>query len=163
MLRTILGLGITLMLAMPAQAVDFKWMNAEGEIQGLETDYKNQAVVVHVWASWCPPCVAEMPEMAAWMLKHPEVKVVAVSLDSSLEDAQNFLNREHIAIPARLTDQREAAKLWIRGLPTTILLNAKGERVDTHIGMQDWSDKAWNNEVLALFQSNENTSHPSID
>jgi len=151
MLRIILGLAMTWMLAMPAQAVDFKWMNADGNMQGLETDYKNQAVVVHVWASWCPPCVAEMPEMVAWMQKHPEVKVVAVSVDNSLEEAQNFLNKEHIAIPARLTDRHEAAKLLIRGLPTTILLNAKGERVDTRIGMQDWSDGAWSKEVLALF------------
>jgi len=159
----ILGLAMTLMLAMPAQAVDFKWMNAKGDIQGLETDYKNQAVVVHVWASWCPPCVAEMPEMAAWMLKHPEVKVVAVSLDNSMEEAEGFLNREHIAIPARLTDRQEAAKLWIRGLPTTILLNAKGERVDTRIGMQDWSNETWSKEVLALFQVDERTSYPPVD
>ncbi|MDQ6973612.1 MAG: TlpA disulfide reductase family protein [Mariprofundaceae bacterium] len=134
-------------------AVDFKWMNDKGEVHSLSQDYQQQPVLIHVWASWCGPCRAEMPDMAAWLKKHPEVKFVPVSLDSDLATAQDFLTSQGIDLPALLTDQQQAGYLGIRGLPTTILVNQQGQMIDRRIGMQDWRYPAWSNEILALFAS----------
>jgi len=151
MKRIMVAILLSLTLSVSAQAVDFKWMNDKGEIHVLSQDYKQQPVLVHVWASWCGPCRAEMPEMSAWLKKHPEVKVIPVSLDSDLETAQAFLESQGIDLPALLTDQQQAGYLGIRGLPTTILVDAEGKMVDRRVGMQDWHYPAWSNEVLSLF------------
>jgi len=79
------------------------------------------------------------------------VKVIPVSLDSDLETAQAFLESQGIDLPALLTDQQQAGYLGIRGLPTTILVDAEGKMVDRRVGMQDWHYPAWSNEVLSLF------------
>jgi len=153
MKRIYLSLLLLCVGAQSAAAVDFKWMNMQGDIHSLSQDYPHQPVLVHVWASWCGPCRAEMPEMAAWLNKHPNVKVIPVSLDNDIATAQSFLKTQHIALPALLTDQQQASYLGIRGLPTTILINAQGQMMDRRIGMQDWSYQPWTDEVKALFPS----------
>jgi len=149
--KFLLGVFCTLFFSISAQAVDFKWLDEQNQVHALAQDYKNQAVVVHIWASWCPPCVAEMPDMAAWLQKHGNVKVVAVSVDSNLQTAKAFLNKNNIALTPLLTDQEQAAHLRVRGLPTTLLIDAKGQIITTRVGMQDWQDKAWTDSILALF------------
>jgi len=120
MQRMLLGLLSSMFLIISAQAADFKWMDDKGEIYTLSETYKGQPVIVHFWASWCPPCVAEMPEMATWLNKHPNVNVLPVSLDNNLETAQLFLQQNQIAMPALLTDNSQSGRMGVRGLPTTI-------------------------------------------
>ena len=136
-----------------AQAADFQWMDEQGDIHALSQAYQGQAVVVHFWASWCPPCVAEMPEMAEWLKAHPQVKVLPVSLDNDLETAHAFLQQNHIALPALLTDNAQSARMGVRGLPTTILIDPRGEVVTSRIGMQDWQQASWTNQILAMFST----------
>lgn len=51
----------------------------------------HQGVIVHLWASWCGPCVNEVPELIAYSKAHPEVKFVIVSLDEQQDDISKFL------------------------------------------------------------------------
>jgi len=156
MLKNILGkIWVSMFLMLPltlsAHAADFKWMDDKGEIYSLSEAYKGQPIIVHFWASWCPPCVAEMPEMAAWLKEHPQVKVLPVSLDNDLETAQAFLQKNHIALPALLTDNSQSGRMGVRGLPTTILIDQHGKVITGRIGMQDWHQKSWTNQILAMF------------
>ena len=146
-----LGILAPLFLLVSAQAADFKWMDDKGELFSLTEAYKGQPIVVHFWASWCPPCVAEMPEMAAWLEKHPQVKFLPVSLDNNLASAQAFLQQNHINLPALLTDNSQSGHMGVRGLPTTILIDQRGKVLTSHIGMQNWQDHAWTDKLLALF------------
>jgi len=163
MKHMISGILAMLFASTAAQAVDFQWINDHGEIHALSQDYKDQPVLVHVWASWCGPCRAEMPDMVAWLDTHPEVNVLPVSLDSDLETAQAFLTSQGIALPALLTDQQQAGYLGIRGLPTTILIDGHGHMLERRIGMQDWQNSRWTHTVQALFptkKSGNYSAHP---
>ncbi len=142
---------ISMFLAMSAQAADFKWMDDKGKLYNLSEVYKEKPVVVHFWASWCPPCVAEMPEMAAWLEEHPQVKVLPVSLDNNLETAKTFLQQNHINLPALLTDNSQSGHMGVRGLPTTILVDQHGKVLTSRVGMQNWQQHAWTDQLLALF------------
>lgn len=51
----------------------------------------HQGVIVHLWASWCGPCVNEVPELIAFAKAHPEVKFIIVSLDDIQDDIAKFL------------------------------------------------------------------------
>lgn len=140
------------MVAAPmAQAVDFKWMNRQGELHDLSQDYHGKPVLIHIWASWCGPCRAELPEMAAWLRRHPKVNVLPISVDHDMDAAAMFLHTQGIDWPVLLTNQQQAVYLGIRGLPTTILVNAEGQILDRRMGMQDWQNRAWTDEVEGLF------------
>lgn len=53
--------------------------------------HDQQDVIVHLWASWCGPCVNEVPELIEFSVKHPEVKFVIVSLDEYQDDIAKFM------------------------------------------------------------------------
>lgn len=147
---------VSLLMLIPAQAEDFKWMDEQGDLYTLSEAYKDQAVIVHFWASWCPPCVAEMPEMAAWLKKHPQVKLLAVSVDHDLRTALSFLQDKEISLTTVLTDQTESSRMAVRGLPTTLLINANHDIISSHIGMQNWQKRQWEERIMTLF-SNTNS------
>ncbi len=157
-----LGVLISIFIGVSAQAADFKWMDDKGQVYNLSEAYNNQPIVVHFWASWCPPCVAEMPEMSAWLKEHPEVKVLPVSLDNDLETAQVFLQQHHINLPALLSDSSQAGHMGVRGLPTTILIDAHGKVIGGRLGMQNWQQKSWTNQLLALFSSEHLEKNTSL-
>jgi len=155
MKKILLGIFASIFLLTSAQAADFKWMDDKGQLYSLSEAYKGQPIVVHFWASWCPPCVAEMPEMAAWLKEHPSVKVLPVSLDNDLETAKAFLQQHHIALPALLTDSSQSGRMGVRGLPTTILIDQHGKVLTGRIGMQDWQQKTWTDQILAMFSKQQ--------
>jgi hypothetical protein len=63
------------------------------------------------------------------------------------------LQQNHIELPALLTDNSQSGRMGVRGLPTTILIDQHGKVLSSRIGMQDWQNTAWTNQLLALFSS----------
>ncbi|MDX8398368.1 MAG: TlpA disulfide reductase family protein [Mariprofundaceae bacterium] len=152
MLKNVAAIIFLMLFSLPAQAVDFKWVDTQGDVHEFANEYQGQPVILHFWASWCPPCVAEMPEMSTWLKLHPEVKILPVSLDQNIETVQAFLKENRLELPALLTDQNQAAKMGIRGLPTSILMAADGSIISSRIGSQNWQHGNWSQQLLTLFQ-----------
>ena len=65
----------------PTLAPDFTIETLDGESFTL-SDYRGQTVVVNFWGTWCPPCVAEIPEFSKYANEHPEVKVIGIAVRS---------------------------------------------------------------------------------
>ncbi len=145
--KTIISLILLLFIWNPAQAADFSWVDDQGTIHQLD-EYKGQPVLLHMWASWCPPCRSEMPGLAAWLKKNPEVTIVPVSLDRSLEDAQSFLTDNHFDLPAQLTTSSQAMRIGARGLPTTLIISASGDIKQGFVGARDWQDSSFTDAIL---------------
>ncbi len=137
---------ITMVLLMftwiPAQAAEFQWVDHKGTTHQL-SEMKGTPVVLHVWASWCPPCQSELPEFSAWLNAHPDVATIPVSLDDNISEVVSFLSSQNLNIPVLLSDSDQARQLGIRGLPTTLLIAADGSISQHHLGPQDWADKAF--------------------
>ena len=146
-MRKILFL-VMLMLFVPlsAQSVEYSWSNAKGESVSLEK-IKGEPVILHFWASWCPPCRTEMPAMDAWMKANPDIQVVVISLDSNQEYAQEFYTDKGIQAPLNMGAMRDTSRLGVRGLPSTIIINAQGEITKRHMGDLDWADAKVNQMV----------------
>lgn len=135
----------------PAQAAELHWVDQSGAPHSL-AEYKGKAVLVHFWASWCGPCRQEMPLLTAWLKQHPDVTIIPISLDSSIEDARIFLKTNHFDLPAQLTDSAQAMGMGARGLPTTVVVAADSSITARQIGMLPWDDPKFSDTILSMLK-----------
>jgi thiol-disulfide isomerase/thioredoxin len=139
----------------PSAAPDVPFSDAAGRAHTL-AEFKGKAVIVNLWATWCGPCVEEMPTLAklAAASAGKPVAVVPVSLDRD-EDRANA--EAFIAKRPPLTFYAEpkyalafAFKPPAQGLPTTILIDAAGNVRGRVAGGADWSGPDAEKVVEAL-------------
>ncbi|MDQ7004019.1 MAG: TlpA disulfide reductase family protein [Ghiorsea sp.] len=140
-------LSVMLFAPLSAQSIEYQWQNAEGEVVTLAS-LQNKPVILHFWASWCPPCRTEMPAMDQWVKAHPNVHVVMISLDNDQKDAQSFYAAKGIQAPLNMGSMRHTSRLGVRGLPTTIIIDQQGEVSQRHMGNLHWADEAASQKVL---------------
>src|SRR5690606_32761620 len=95
--------------------------------------------LVHFWATWCPPCRAELPGLLALPGEHP-VEVVAIALDDDWADVERMLDRRSLSRVV-LADSGEVDRaLGIRTLPVTLLVLPSGRVRLRFDGARDWTD-----------------------
>lgn len=136
----------------PAPAPAFSFTDAEGKEHGV-ADFLGQGLVVNLWATWCPPCVAEMPALdrAQVALAEEGVKVLALSSDrEGRAKVEPFYRERGIRHLGLWLDPRGAATraLGARGLPTTVVIDRKGRERARLVGPAEW-DKP---EMLAAIR-----------
>ncbi len=137
-----------LLFAVPVvSAVEYEWKDGSGTTKSL-ADYKGKPVILHFWASWCPPCRSEMPEMQAWSKANKDVQIVIVSLDQDIEDAEAFLRSQGIDFPALRGDMAKAQGLGVRGLPTTLVIGGDSRIRKSHTGAVNWNNKIESEMIL---------------
>jgi thiol-disulfide isomerase/thioredoxin len=99
--------------------------------------YRGKVVLVDFWATWCGPCVGELPDLLKLYQKHHAAgfEVIGVSLDKSRERLKNFVKARQIPWPQIFFDE-EGKREWdnplvreygIRGIPATFLFNREGK------------------------------------
>ncbi len=116
--------------------------DGEGREVRFET-FRGRVLVVNFWATWCPPCVAEMPALDRLhaLLTREGVDVLALSSDRGGKAVvQAFYERTGLAHLGIWLDPRGAAgrAVGVRGLPTTLLLNRSGQEVARLEGEAEW-------------------------
>jgi len=129
-----------LLMPMAAHSIEYQWANEKGGAVQLDS-FKGKPVILHFWASWCPPCRSEMPAMARWVKAHPDVNVVMISLDSNQEYAAAFYAQKNIQQPLNMGNQRDTMALGVRGLPTTLVIDVDGNIKERHMGDLNWADE----------------------
>ena len=139
-------LSMMFLAPLSAQSIEYQWMNEKGEAVKLAS-LQGKPVILHFWASWCPPCRKEMPAMSVWMKANADIQVVMISLDNDQEDAQDFYTDKGIQTPLNMGTMRETSRLGVRGLPTTIVLNGQGNIIKRHSGELNWADVRVNQMV----------------
>jgi len=127
---------LTAPAAMAAEPKDFTLTTLSGEKQRL-SDYRGRWVVVNYWATWCPPCRKELPELDLFNEHHQDDAVVlGINFeDISEQELQQFVDEQFLSFPMfRERPSRETAFGRLSGLPTTYLLNPEGVPVAMHTG-----------------------------
>lgn len=122
---------------------DYQWdiRDATGKPVSPET-LKNEVIFLNFWGTYCPPCIAEMPEIQKIYDDYDDrVKFILVSAESP-EKVHSFLESRDYHLPAYFGGRNMPEPLSIRSLPTTFIIAADGRIVSKKIGAADWDSKA---------------------
>ncbi|MBA4538575.1 TlpA family protein disulfide reductase [Bacillus aquiflavi] len=108
------------------KAPDFELKTLTGETVKL-SDYKGKKVILNFWATWCPPCRAEMPDMQKFYEKMGTDEVIlAVNLDPGA-DVQGFMTEMGATFPVLLDEEESVMKTYkILSIPTTFFIDSEG-------------------------------------
>jgi len=115
------------------------------DLQGrtvAESALRGKAVLINFWASWCEPCVSEMPALQTLAQRHGNDKLVvlAVNFKEAAPTVERFVQRNAITLPVLLDVQGNAARAWgTTVFPTTVLISADGRVKAVVRGGLDWA------------------------
>ncbi len=137
----------------PRHLSQVTYLNVAGEQKQLQ-DFADEVLLVNFWATWCPPCVKELPSFARLQEKLGDrpVRVVIVSEDfGGIEVPQKFLTEKGIEGLTLLLDNQGNGfrSLGGKGLPTTLIIDQSSNEVARLIGDFEWDS----DEVVALVES----------
>ncbi|MGG3470505.1 redoxin domain-containing protein [Neobacillus pocheonensis] len=134
-------------LAIGAKAPDFELKTLTGETVKLSS-LKGKKVMLNFWATWCPPCKAEMPEMEQFYKeKGKDIVILAVNIDPQL-DVQKFIDENKITFTIPLdTEDKVNGAYQVLSIPTTYFIDSNGIIQNKFTGamtldsMKDYSSK----------------------
>ena len=158
--------GITLINQQTGGLPDVQVATLDGQPASLEAIADGKPVVVNLWATWCPPCIREMPVLEAAQQRYPDVRFVFANQGEHPETIQSFLNEQELELAHVLSDQKGSFGQVVgsHGLPTTLFYSAEGKLVDSHMGELSQASLAKNLErfdTRYLTKSVEKETNPS--
>lgn len=120
-------------------APDFELVTTEGKHIKL-SELRGKRLIVNMWATWCPPCKAEVPELERFYEEHHNegIEILAVDLTDSEKrpaDVGTFIKDYKITYPVVLDERGEVSKKYqVTSIPTTYVINSKGIIQQKYIG-----------------------------
>ncbi|MBU1027161.1 MAG: TlpA family protein disulfide reductase [Candidatus Margulisbacteria bacterium] len=121
-------------------AIDFSLNDISDEAHSL-SDYKGKWVLLNFWASWCPPCRAEMPSMQKMYDQSDKeiFELLAVNVGQQPSVVTDFLEGKGYGFPVLLDENgRIAAQYGLRAFPTTFIIDPDGNIADKIVGAREW-------------------------
>jgi len=130
----------------PVAAPDLKFTDEQGKTLAL-SDFRGKVIVLNLWATWCTPCLAEMPmlDRLQHQLADQGAIVIALSLDRGGKDAvEAFYRQAAIRNLGVFLDpsMRAISEARTSGLPTTLLIDANGMELGRVTGPMEWDAPA---------------------
>ena len=120
------------------QAADFELPGLDGS-KVRSANFKNKVLLVNFWATWCSPCIVEIPWFIEFQKKYgPQgLEVIGISMDDTgIKDVKPFVEKHHMTYTVLLGDNRVAEQFGgILGLPTTFVVDRNGKFYSMHQGL----------------------------
>lgn len=136
-------------------APNFKLADIDGEPFELK-DERGNWVFLHFWASWCGPCIKEMPiiDNLTKVLKDPKLKIIMVNTAEDEDTIFTFLGSIGVDATSLMdSDGTITEKYKPRGLPTTFLIDPQGRLKYQAIGGREWTHPTYLNFLKKLLKS----------
>ena len=137
MARIFISLFIAAIMVTNVSAIEMPLNGIDGKNINL-SDFQGNWVVVNYWATWCPPCIEEMPELQAFHDDNIDkgAMVIGINIESiDKQQLESFLDRYSISYPIFISQPAQESELGlIPGLPTTFLVSPESKVVARQIG-----------------------------
>jgi thiol-disulfide isomerase/thioredoxin len=120
--------------------LSFKFINSKGDTSALNA-LKGKVVLINFWASWCPPCRAEMPSLNELYKKlkgNGRIVFLFINEDDSMRNGLDFISANQLEIPFYTATGDIPVEFFSGSLPTTVVINKDGEIISKHEGMADY-------------------------
>ncbi|GAA3962571.1 TlpA disulfide reductase family protein [Allohahella marinimesophila] len=138
--------------AKPAPDFQLPVLNSD-KTQSL-SQYRGMIVYVDFWASWCGPCRKSLPQLSKLrdeLVEAGDFEVLAINVDAKTEDATRFLNQFPVSYPVLLDPKGKTPEAYgLVGMPTSYLIDHKGNIVSVHEGFRDGDIEKLRQEIEAL-------------
>jgi len=131
---------------------NFSMITGEGNPVRLG-DFEGKVTFVNVWASWCPPCVAEMPtieSLYSQVSDHEDIRFVMLSVDQERKNATDFMNNRGYRMPYQFPTSSLPNAFNSSVLPTTYVVSKEGQIVYKKEGIADYSSPAFRDWLIEL-------------
>jgi peroxiredoxin len=146
-------------------APEFALSDIEGRAQRL-ADFRGTVVLLNFWATWCPPCRAEMPSMETLYHAYKEQGFVILAVSSDVQGAavvQPFMAQYRLSFPSLLdTTGRVHGLYGVRSIPTSYLLDRHGRVVSREIGARNWANAEARALVASLLNESEHVPEDRV-
>jgi len=121
--------------ALPAASADFRLTDSDGKLHRL-IDYRGKWVIVNFWATWCSPCLEEIPDLVAITESRKDVRVFGVAMEfQDSKQVLQFAEGMFVNYPIVLGDRNTADQVGkVVGLPTTFIYDPQGKLAVRHVG-----------------------------
>lgn len=137
--------------ANPSLAADFTLRDLDGKLHKL-SDYRGKVVFLNFWATWCPPCRAEIPSMERLneVLGNKDFVMLAINTDENVKDLEAFVKETPHNFTVLSDADGKIQNLYkVFKFPETFVLDRQGRIVEHFVGARDWSST----EALKFFNA----------
>ena len=123
--------------------MDYNWTLAWAENEPFYfTNFRNEVVFINFWATWCPPCVAEMSEIHELYKKYGNRVAFMLVTSEKPDVVKAFMEKQGYVLPVFYMGTNPPEILQHRGLPTTFIISRDGHVVTQKTGAANWDSRA---------------------
>lgn len=140
-------------------SLDLRFKDQNGKTVSLN-ELKGKVVFVNFWATWCPPCLAEMPSINKLYEQHKnnaDVVFIMLDADNNFEKATGYMKSREYTMPVYQMASSVPEQLFAGSLPTTVVFDKQGRLSFKHEGAANYNSK----KFVAFIEKLRNPSLPS--
>ncbi len=110
------------------------------------SDLEGKVLFINLWATWCPPCIAELPDIEGLvqeMESEEDIEFILLNLDKDPQKALEFLTRKELDLPVFFKASALPSELSVRSIPTTFVVGKTGRIVFQHSGIASYNNDSF--------------------
>lgn len=143
------------------EAVELSLVDKDGKTFKL-SELKGKVLVLNFWATWCQPCIAELPsfqQLHSSLANEKEIAFLAIEMDQDYEKAAKFFKKKDYSIPLYSLGSALPSDMQTNSIPMTIIIAKNGEIVIKKIGMLDFASPKLRRNLLQLTKERADISY----
>ncbi len=139
------------------QTPDLMFIDENGKTISLRS-LKGKVVFINLWATWCPPCIYEMPsinKLRNTFKDNDDLVFLMVDVDGKINQAKKFMERRKFDLPVHIPANEIPRELFGGSIPTTIIVNKQNDIVGRHVGGADYAAQEVIDMMSKLLNEND--------
>ncbi|BDD03511.1 TlpA family protein disulfide reductase [Aureibacter tunicatorum] len=124
--------------------LNFKLIDMEGNIHNA-SDFSGKTLFINFWATWCPPCIAEMPEIQSLYngIDKNKVAFIMISMDENEEKLRKFIAKKNYTMPVYRLASPITSTFEFQSIPTTFIISPSDKIISKEVGIRSYNTKSF--------------------